>query len=146
MRNVIRRVWKLGLTALLLSVGSCGHLKQLELGKKGDEEEQKQSKEEEAAEKEGTVRVVGEVVSLHPDEGFVLIRCFGSGSLPENEALFSVDHGGQSCTLKPTGERIGRFHAADISGPVPKVGDLVIARKLPDSGLLVSPERPEGAL
>ena len=87
--------------------------------------------------------MVGEVVSVHPKDGFVLIRKFGGGRMPVDCALTTVDETGKSVLLKPTGERIGRFYAADVAGTLPASGDLVLARRLPDSGVQVSPEGAE---
>jgi hypothetical protein len=134
--------WKIVLLSAALLGNSCSSGSVENAPAEGAEGEEKNEKKP----TEAAVRVAGEIVSVHPEGGFVLIKVFGGGRLPLNEVLTSVDHGGQSSVLKPTGERIGKFHAADVPGRFPAVGDLVIARKLPDSGLQVSPEPLAGAL
>ena len=134
--------WKIVLLAAALLGNSCQSVPEQKASEEETEGQEKVAKKPE----EAAVRVVGEVVSIHQDGGFVLLKSFGGGRLPMDGVLTSVDHGGLSSLLKPTGERIGKFYAADVSGRFPAVGDLVILRKLPDSGLQVSPEPLAGAL
>lgn len=76
-------------------------------------------------------RVVGEIASVHPEEGFVLIRRTGLATLPAGMAYSSVGADGRTAALRLTGERLGRFFAADIGGGDPAAGDLVVVRSLP---------------
>ncbi|NNM30410.1 MAG: hypothetical protein HKO57_12890 [Akkermansiaceae bacterium] len=89
------------------------------------------------------VQVVGEVASVHTSEGFVLIRRTGRRSLPTTLAYFSVAKDGRTASLRLTGERLGRFFAADIQDGQPVAGDLVVARGvLPESTPAVTPAGP----
>lgn len=74
-------------------------------------------------------RVVGEVASVYPDKRFLLIKRYGPGDLPSG-GVFSVRsaNGLRNLALEPTGEKAGKFHAADFPAGevVPRKGDLVV--------------------
>jgi len=90
----------------------------------GGEEE---SAEEEAID-EAAPRLVGRVVSIHAEEGFVLIQGFGEWQLGEGLLLSSLGDDERTATLIASGERMGRFAAADLKAGRVEVGDAVYAR------------------
>ncbi len=77
-------------------------------------------------------RVIGEVAAVYLDEGFVLIRRYGGGELPSGHIYTTIGPGGRTATLKPTGERSGRFYAADLTAGEVERGDSVVLRLLPE--------------
>lgn len=81
-------------------------------------------------------RVVGEIVSVHPTEdgSFVLIKRLGRGRFGPEMLYSSVNEAGATASLRPTGETLGRFHAADVLEGEPKTGELVISRRMPREG------------
>lgn len=87
---------------------------------------------------EASVRVVGEVASVHQERGFVLIRRFGGGGLPDGYVYHAQSPTGATASLSPTGERLGRYYAADIRGGEPRMGDLVVMRRLPSGAVAPS--------
>ena len=85
-------------------------------------------------------QIVGEIASVFPDEGFVLIRRYGGGKLPSDAVFNTSGEGGRTASIAPTGERSGRFYAADVTAGEPKPGDVVVARRLPEgSGAEAAP-------
>lgn len=78
-------------------------------------------------------RVVGEIVSVHPAEKFVLIKRYvQGGGFGKGTLIASVSPGGVTCSLALTGERLGRYYAADIQEGRPSKGDVVVVRQLPE--------------
>jgi hypothetical protein len=122
--------WRGGLAMLCvcLSVSSCGLLTR-SMGSSGGGAEEPAAEE---AEQAASIQLVGEVASVHLDEGFVLIRRYGGGRLPQGFEFYTRSPTGDTASLRPTGEQMGRFYAADIAGGVPKAGDVVIGRRLPE--------------
>ncbi|MBB08533.1 MAG: hypothetical protein CMN03_09745 [Roseibacillus sp.] len=115
------------------SVTNCG------LSGKGDNSESKESKagpgsggrgEDGEAPGISSMRVVGEIASVHPNEKFVLIkRYFQGGGFGEGTLIASVSPGGVTSSLVLTGETLGRYHAADIQEGSPSNGDVVVVRQ-----------------
>ena len=115
------------------SVTNCG------LSGKGDNSESKESKagpgsggrgEDGEAPGISSMRVVGEIASVHPNEKFVLIkRYFQGGGFGEGTLIASVSPGGVTSSLVLTGETLGRYHAADIQEGGPSNGDVVVVRQ-----------------
>ena len=115
------------------SVTNCG------LSGKGDNSESKESKagpgsggrgEDGEAPGISSMRVVGEIASVHPNEKFVLIkRYFQGGGFGEGTLIASVSPGGVTSSLVLTGETLGRYHAADIQEGTPSNGDVVVVRQ-----------------
>jgi len=85
--------------------------------------------EEEA--QEPRAAVVGEIASVHREDRFVLIKRVAPGGFGSGMAYFSLNPDGRTASLRPTGERLGRFYAADIQEGNPAPGDLVMARRMP---------------
>jgi len=132
------------LALLAVAPASCSLFK--ERGGKGTAENGKpESKDEgQQAAEQAPVRVVGEIVSVYPDEGFVLIRRHAQGgSFGKGNLIASVSPGGQTASLVMTGERLGRFHAADVQEGTPTKGDMVIVRRLPEGSIAPSTLVPQ---
>lgn len=125
--------------AMVLSLPSCGLFKKWFGSSGGAPVEKTLTPEEEEAQKTKP-QVVGQVASVHLDGGFVLIRRFGTGGLPEGYVYNSQGKDGRTAGLRPTGERLGRFYAADITGGGAEIGDLVVGRRLPEGA--VAPSTP----
>jgi len=92
------------------------------------------SKKEEVVEPEPSpFQIIGEVTSVHADRKFLLFRRYGPGDLQIGDlySARSVD-GRRAVGLVPSGEKLGRFYAADYSDDteLPRVGDLVAVSKL----------------
>lgn len=88
--------------------------------------------EEEPPNSAAAPRLVGRVGSVNPAEGFVLVESYGEFSLGEGLLLSGVGGEGRTASLLVTGERMGRFVAADVKSGEVEAGDLVYARPLPD--------------
>ena len=126
MRRIL--VWMLA-GALVTALPSCGMFRKW-FPKKSETVEMTEEEKKKALEKAAT-QVIGEVASVYPDEGFVLIRRYGGGELPASNVYNTVGPGGRTATLKPTGERSGRFYAADVTAGEVERGDSVVLRRLP---------------
>lgn len=74
--------------------------------------------------------LVGRVASVHPGEGFVLVEGFDVVKLQEGRILTSRGQDGRNASLEVTGERSGRYTAADHKAGEVQVGDAVFARPL----------------
>lgn len=106
---------RLLLIPLACSVGGCGLF--------SDEVE-----EEEVS--KTAPRLVGRVASIHEAEGFVLVENFRSLSLGEGLLLTTRGDDNRAATLVVSGERMGRYAAADLKSGDLVVGDEVYARPL----------------
>ena len=130
------------------SLASCSLFKNR--SQRDAEDAQKDAVSEESAEKkveQAPVRVVGEIVSVHAEEGFVLIRRYSqSGGFGKGNLIASLSPGGATSSLAITGERLGRFHAADIEEGTPSKGDVVVSRRLPESSKTPSTPVPQPQL
>ena len=126
------------------SVTSCG------LSGKRDNTQREEAKgeaaereQEEGKGKEGdpaSLRIVGEIASVHAVEKFVLIKRYvQGGGFGQGTLIASVSPEGVTCSLALTGERLGRYSAADIQEGNPSKGDVVVVRQLPEG--LVAPVR-----
>ena len=97
------------------SMGACGWF--------GEEEEEKEVSKT-------APRLVGRVASIHESEGFVLIENFRSLTLGEGLLLSTRGEEGRASTLVVSGEKMGRYAAADLKSGTLEVGDEVYARPL----------------
>ena len=98
---------------LMVTLMSCGLFKK---------------KAEEAPKPSGT-SVLGEVTSVHAEQGFVLFRKYGAGELREGGILSARSLDGKTAVdLQLSPEKLGRFYTADFSkeAKIPRKGDLVI--------------------
>ena len=91
----------------------------------------KPAEQDAGEEQKPSAQVVGEIASVHRGDGFVLIKRFGQAGFGPDLLYSSLNPGGTTASLRPTGEKLGRFYAADIQEGEPSAGDLVIARQLP---------------
>ena len=71
------------------------------------------------------MRTIGEIVSVHSDENFVLVKRFLHAGTFGSDLIASVSPEGTTSSLILTGEKLGRFYAADIKEGKPSRGDLV---------------------
>lgn len=125
------------------SLTNCG------LSGKRDNEEGEEAKagdppEEQSKPVEAPVRVVGEIASVHPAENFVLIkRNFQGGGFGRGILIASQSPSGQTASLALTGEKLGRYYAADIQEGTPTKGDIVVVRRLAKGSVAPSMPLPE---
>ncbi len=124
----------------VVSLAGCGLLGG---GSRDDGEKGQEGKDEAERAEPASVRVVGEIASVHPGEGFVLIRRHARAYFGEGNTLASLGPDGGTASLQLTGERLGRFLAADIREGTPAKGDLVIVRTLPEGSEAASSPVPE---
>ena len=100
--------------------------------------------QEEGKGKEGdsaSLRIVGEIASVHAVEKFVLIKRYvQGGGFGQGTLIASVSPEGVTCSLSLTGERLGRYYAADIQEGNPSKGDVVVVRQVPEGSS--APVRP----
>jgi hypothetical protein len=68
-------------------------------------------------------RLVGRIASVHEGEGFVLVESYGEVTLTQGITLITRGGEDRAATLEVTGERQGRFVAADLKGGDVAVGD-----------------------
>lgn len=120
--------YRLGVVGWLLAATSCGIFK----------------KEKEVEEVAPTApRLVGRVAMVNEPQRFVLVEGFGEWKLGEGLLLSSI--GGQNeraASLFVSGERMGRFTAADWKSGEVKVGDQVYARPLKVGNEAAAPTKP----
>ncbi len=72
-------------------------------------------------------QVVGRIASVAKNDRFVLIQKYGPGLLPPNFLYQSQGADGRTASLRPSGERVRDFYAADLISGSPQKGDAVIA-------------------
>lgn len=96
------------------------------------------SEEESEPEPEGP-RLVGRVASVHGEDGFVLVQGFDDLKLGEGLILTTRGEEDRAASLVVTGERAGRYAAADVKGGTVEVGDAVFARPAPDEDVVEAP-------
>ncbi|MCH7227722.1 hypothetical protein [Haloferula sp. A504] len=86
------------------------------------------SEEEEEVEEPSGPQLVGRVAAVHADHGFVLVQGFNDLKLGVGLLLTTQGEGDRVGSLMVTGERSGRYSAADIKAGDIEVGDAVFAR------------------
>ena len=116
------------LPLLLFSLTSCGVLKKV--GYKAPAPEVKRT--------EGR-QVLGRVASVSEPGKFVLIQKYGPGKLPKNTLFQSHGISGSQASLRPTGERVRDFFAADIVSGEALIGDAVTGLKIVAEKPVMSP-------
>jgi len=121
---------------LFITLSSCSHFK-----KSADAET------DEVVKKEPRRKIHGRIASVSEAGKFVLIQKYGPGRLPKNTLFQSAGVSGSQANLRPTGERVRDFFAADILSGEAEIGDAVtgfaIARTASDSSPSVTPETPK---
>jgi hypothetical protein len=105
------------LLALLLLLTSCAS------------NEEKKSDEEKLGAPEQ--QIVGRIASVSKTGKFVLIQRYGPGTLPLNALYQSRGTDGRTASLRPSGERVRDFFAADLLNGTAEKGDVVMAYALP---------------
>lgn len=139
-----RRVLNGVAAALSALLGSCGLLRKgMSPSKEPATGETPGEKPASEAERD-PVRLVGEIVSVHREEGFVLIRRYAQGVFGAAELLSSLSADGTTCSLQLTGERLGRYYAADIQEGTPSKGDQVFVRRASEGPRTEFTPLPEG--
>ena len=93
------------------------------------------------------MRIVGEIVSVHPDEKFVLVKRFlQAGPFGTSDLIASISRDGTTSSLILTGEKLGRFYAADIQTGNPSRGDVVVIRQTDRAGDLTESPEPDSKI
>ena len=77
------------------------------------------------------LRIVGRIASVSKAGQFVLIQKYGPGFLPANALYQSRASDGRTSSLRPSGERVRDFFAADLLSGNPQKGDAVLAYPMP---------------
>ena len=95
--------------------------------------------EEEEVEEPTGPQLVGRIAAVHEEHGFVLVQGFNDLKLGVGLLLTTQGEGDRTGSLMVTGERSGRYSAADIKSGDFEVGDAVFARpkreeKVPEIG------------
>lgn len=72
-------------------------------------------------------RIVGRIASVSSSGSFVLIQKYGAGTLPKEAIFQSQGEEGRQASLRPSGERVRDFFAADLIRGDVKIGDAVVA-------------------
>ena len=72
-------------------------------------------------------QIIGRIASVSSTGGFVLIQKYSVGKMPVNAIIQASGPGGRTASLKPSGERVRNFFAADIVNGEVQIGDAVAA-------------------
>jgi len=89
-----------------------------------DSGDKKDSEEEEVEIKK---QIIGRIASVSTSGGFALIQKYSAGKMPGNTIIQTSGPGGRTASLKPSGERVQNFFAADIVNGDVQIGDAVVA-------------------
>ncbi|MEN8680167.1 MAG: hypothetical protein ABF391_08965 [Akkermansiaceae bacterium] len=92
-------------------------------GNKTEPDEQKEAKKNKGPDQ----MIVGRIASVSARGQFVLIQKIGTGTLPKGIIYQSRGPDGRTASLRPSGERVRDFFAADLLSGEAKKGDAVIA-------------------
>ena len=87
-------------------------------------------------------RYVGQINSVHAEQGFVLIRRGAGVTLSPGMILISRGPGERVANLRVSGESLGQMVAADIQSGQPQIGDSVHEPLLDNPELTPDPETP----
>ena len=72
-------------------------------------------------------QIIGRIASVSSAGGFVLIQKYSVGKMPVNAIIQASGPDGRTASLKPSGERVRNFFAADIVNGEVQIGDAVAA-------------------
>ena len=72
-------------------------------------------------------QIIGRIASVSSTGGFVLIQKYSAGKMPVNTIIQTSGPDGRTASLKPSGERVRNFFAADIVNGQVQIGDAVVA-------------------
>ncbi len=114
---------KLFTASLLIALASCS-------GSQNEDEEEEKKDEAPPIPKS---QIIGRVTSVSPHSEFVLIQKYGAGRLPSRGIYLALGPDGRTASIRPSGERVRDFHAADILNGEVKTGDTVIVRQIPST-------------
>lgn len=103
---------------LALALSSCSS------SEKDNSEKKEESKEKE---KKVQKQIIGRIASVSATGGFVLIQKYGAGKMPLNAIIQSAGPDGRNASLRPSGERVQNFFAADLVNGEVEIGDAVVA-------------------
>ena len=92
-------------------------------GNKTEPDEQKKAKKNKGPDQ----MIVGRIASVSARSQFVLIQKIGTGTLPKGIIYQSRGPDDRTASLRPSGERVRDFFAADLLNGEAKKGDAVIA-------------------
>jgi hypothetical protein len=93
----------------------------------GSSPDQEDEKEKEKKKTGPEKRIIGRVFSVQNAGEFVLIQKFGTGTLPDGFIYQSQGPDGRTASLRPSGERVRDFYAADLVSGDAKKGDAVLS-------------------
>lgn len=96
-------------------------------------------------EKPSQNRFVGQVVSIHTNQGFILFRRTPGVRIPTGSILISRGPGNRLANLRVSGEALGQMMAADIQSGAPEVGDSVLKPMIQEAGETTNSEDFEPA-
>ncbi|MFT6865040.1 MAG: hypothetical protein ACJAVK_003612 [Akkermansiaceae bacterium] len=113
------------LLLLAIFLVSCASHKKIK--EETEEEVKKEEKEDPDALKGPEKRIVGRIASVSKAGKFVLIQRLGNGTLPGNVLYQARGPEGRAASLRPSGERVRDFYAADLLSGTVEVGDAVVA-------------------
>ena len=102
---------------LLLGLCSCS------ISEKDPEDKNDPDKEDISIKKQ----IIGRIASVSSTGGFVLIQKYSAGKIPVNTIIQTSGPDGRTASLKPSGERVRNFFAADIVNGEVQIGDAVAA-------------------
>ena len=91
------------------------------------EEDPEDKKEAEEKEKVVHKQIIGRIASVSATGGFVLIQKYSIGKMPVNAIIQSSGADGRNASLRPSGERVQNFFAADLVSGEVEIGDAVVA-------------------
>jgi len=86
-------------------------------------------------------QVIGNVASISPHSGFLLIQKYGLGRLPTDGLYQTLGVNGRAASIRPSGERVRDFFAADILNGEVQSGDAVIFRPNPKTPTVTTPSK-----
>ena len=89
-----------------------------------DPEDKKEEEKKDIAIKK---QIIGRIASVSTTGGFVLIQKYSAGKMPVNTIIQTSGPDGRTASLKPSGERVRNFFAADIVNGEVQIGDAVVA-------------------
>ncbi len=103
---------------LILTLSACSS---------STEEDPKDKKDPEKKDIKIPKQIIGRIASVSTTGGFALIQKYSVGKMPVNAIIQSNGPNGRQASLKPSGERVQNFFAADILDGDAKIGDAVVA-------------------
>lgn len=103
--------------SLLLALGICS----CSTSEEDPEDKNGPDKEDISIKKQ----IIGRIASVSSTGGFVLIQKYSAGKMPVNTIIQTSGPDGRTASVKPSGERVRNFFAADILDGEVQIGDAV---------------------